>query len=292
MDNGVTALSQERLTISGMSEKLFGRFSQFIEGNVGIKMPPSKKTMLEGRLRKRMRKLGYTSYDTYADYVFSEKGRQQEIVHMLDVVTTNKTDFFREPSHFEYMKQKVLPDFISLEGRCARAHLRVWSAGCSTGEEPYTLAIVLSEFGEQYSQFRFSILATDLSTQVLEKASAGIYDDEKIEPIAPQIRKKYLLRGKGSKKHLVRIVPELRNAVTFRRLNFMDNDLNVKEKMHIIFCRNVIIYFDRQRQEVLLNKFCRYLHPGGYLFMGHSETLSGLDVPLRQVAPTVYRLSV
>lgn len=272
-----------------LSERDFNRFSEFIYGECGIKMPPAKKTMLEARLQKRLRKLGIRSFQEYADYIFSRAGAEEELVHLIDVVTTNKTDFFREPAHFDHLVAHALPELIRTRGAGVRRPLAIWSAGCSSGEEPYTLSMVLSEYAEREPGFSFSILATDICTTVLDKAKMAIYDEDRIEPVPAVLRQKYLLRGKGERRGLVRVVPELRSRVKFRRLNFMDGDFGMREQMDIIFCRNVIIYFDKQTQERLLNKFCRHLVPGGYLFMGHSETLSGLDVPVDQVASTIYR---
>jgi len=165
----------------------------------------------------------------------------------------------------------------------------VWSAGCSSGEEPYTLAMVLSEFAAGCADFDYRILATDICTQVLEKAQMAVYPEERIAPVPPLLKRKYLLRGKDTSSGLVRVVPELREKVRFCHLNLMAGDFGMRQPMDIIFCRNVIIYFDRPTQERLLNRLCAHLSPGGYLFMGHSETLSGLDVPLTSVYPTVYR---
>lgn len=274
---------------AAMSGKDFARLSEFIHNECGIKMPPAKKTMLEARLLKRLRKLGFRSFTEYCDYVFSPEGAEHELVHMIDVVTTNKTDFFREPVHFEYLTRTALPELIRRAGAGISKNLVIWSAGCSSGEEPYSLAIALSEFAGQYPGFRFTVLATDISTRMLEKARTGIYEEERADPVPMQLKCKYFLRSKDRSKGLVRIVPELREMVKFRRLNFMDDDFGFREKLDIIFCRNVIIYFDRPTQEALINRFCRYLIPGGYVFMGHSETLHGLDVPLVQAAPTIYR---
>ena len=274
-----------------LSERDFKRLSKFIHSECGIKMPDSKKTMLESRLQKRLRCLKLASFTEYCDYLFSPQGIENELVHMIDVVTTNKTDFFREPGHFDYLAQKALPELIALHGAGIRKELTVWSAGCSTGEEPYTLAIVLSEFAERCPgfKFRYLILATDISTEVLEKAKHGIYEHDKVDPLPPGMKKKYLLRGKNKSSGLVRIAPELRSKVRFRRLNFLEGDFGMREHMDIIFCRNVIIYFDRPTQEKLLSRFCSHLGPGGYIFMGHSETLHGMNLPLLQVAPTIYR---
>jgi chemotaxis protein methyltransferase CheR len=272
-----------------MSEKTFDRLSEFIHNFCGIKMPPAKKTMLEGRLRKRLRALGMRSFEEYCKFALDGKGGQSEYIHMIDVVTTNKTDFFRESGHFDYLVEKVLPELLQSRGSGGGTRINVWSAGCSTGEEPYTLAMVLSEFSERISRIDFSILATDISTSVLEKARRGVYEHEKVEPVALNLRRKYLLRGKGEKNDFVRIRPELRECVTFRRLNLLEDDYPFSEPMHIIFCRNVMIYFDRSTQEKLVKKFCAHLAPGGYFFTGHSETLHGLDLPLASLAANVHR---
>jgi chemotaxis protein methyltransferase CheR len=274
-----------------LSTKEFTRLGEFIQTKCGIKMSASKKTMLEARLRRRLRNLDMESFSEYCNYLFSPQGVKNELIHMIDVVTTNKTDFFREPAHFDYLFHTALPELIATRGSGIRKKLVLWSAGCSTGEEPYTLAMVLSEFTESHpgAAIDYMILATDISTKVLEQAKLGIYEYDTIEPIPREFRKKYLLRGKDRGKKLIRIVPELRTVIKFRRLNFMEGDFGMREPLDIIFCRNVIIYFDRPTQEVLLNRFCRHLRPGGYIFMGHSETLHGLNVPLVQAAPMVYR---
>lgn len=270
-----------------MNSKDFERLSSFIYQECGIKMPPAKRTMLEARLQKRLRLLNFGSFTHYCDYLFSRDGQEQELIHMIDLVTTNKTDFFREPDHYNYLTGNVLPEWCKHNG--CRTPLSIWSAGCSTGEEPYTLAMVLNEFAATESSFNFKIMASDISTRVLEKAATAVYDMDRVGPINAQLRRKYLLRSKDKASELVRIVPELREKIKFRRINFMDSDFDFREPFDIIFCRNVIIYFDRPTQERLLNKFYRYLKPGGWVFMGHSETLSGLDVPLTMVHPTVYR---
>jgi len=272
-----------------LRDREFQLFSNFIYDNVGIKMPPAKKTMLEARLQKRLKALGIPSFEEYGNYVFSPDGRATELIHLIDVVTTNKTDFFREPGHFDFMVKTALPNILDGRGGSSRDPLRIWSAGCSTGEEPYTMAMVLSEFAIGRPGFRAAITATDICTQVLQTARTGIYPEERTDPIPLNLKKKYLLRSREKSKSLVRICPQLRSLVTFRRINFMDDDLGIAEKMDIIFCRNVVIYFDKPTQQTLMRKFHKQLKPGGYLFIGHSETLSGLDVDFKAVASTVYR---
>lgn len=270
-----------------LKEREFSKFSRFIYDEVGIKLPPAKKIMVEARLQKRLKALGLSSFEEYAEYVFSDTGKRDETIHLIDVVTTNKTDFFREPAHFEFLVKKAIPALMVNRSAGVRTPLKIWSAGCSTGEEPYTMAMVLSEFEADNPGFQSAILATDISTEVLSKARSAIYTQDRVDTIPISMKKKYLLKSRDKHKGLVRIAPQLRSMVQFRRLNFME-DFGMTEPLDIIFCRNVIIYFDKQTQEKLLNKFAKQLVRGGYLFLGHSETLNGLDVPLTPVASTVY----
>jgi chemotaxis protein methyltransferase CheR len=274
---------------ASMSDGDFFRLSEMIQTLYGIRLPFAKKTMLEGRLRKRLHALGIESFDRYTNYLYSQEGVEAEHVHMINAVTTNKTDFFREPDHFDYLSRTVLPELISRFGLGVRKKLKVWSAGCSSGEEPYSLAMVLSEFADLCPGFHFSILATDISTVALEKARLGIYEHDRADPIPITLRRKYLLRSKDREKGLVRIAPELRALVQFERLNLMEENYGIGEPKEIIFCRNVIIYFDRPTQEKLLDRLSQHLIIGGYLFMGHSESLHGMDLPLVQIATTVHR---
>ena len=272
-----------------MSDECFARFSNFIQGNFGIKMPEVKKTMLESRLQKRLRQLGLYNFEEYGEYVFSPEGLEKELVHMVDQVTTNKTDFFREPAHFEYLTDHAVPELIKTTGAGMNRPLEIWSAGCSSGEEPYTLAMLLSEFAVTCHGFDYSILGTDISVGMLERAVKGIYREHLTGPIPSMLMQKYLMRSKNRDSELVRIVPELRGKVRFRRMNLMDRVLEVDRTMDMIFCRNVIIYFERLIQYELILKLCENLTAGGYLFLGHSETLHGMELPLKQVSPMVYR---
>ena len=265
-----------------LSERDFKRLGQYIESHCGIRMPDGKRVMLESRLRKRLRKLGMTDFGEYCDRVFG--GDKDELVTMIDAVTTNKTDFFREPRHFDYLAAKAVPTLA----RQLAGSLRVWSAACSTGEEPWTLAMVLAELAERTPGLRYQILATDLSTDVLAKAKAAVYDEERVEPVPMPMRHKYLLRRKDGAA-VVRVAPDLRDQVRFEQVNLLDRDLHRLGAMEVIFCRNVFIYFKRAIQEEILSRFVRMLIPGGYLFLGHSESINGINVPLTQVAPTVYR---
>ncbi len=270
-----------------LSKTDFDRLRALVYDESGINLNAEKKTMLEIRIRRRLQTLDLTSFADYCKYVFRPEGKHQELIHLIDAVTTNKTDFFREAGHFDYLLSTALPDLASRRGSTRKS--LVWSAGCSTGEEPYTLAMVLSEYAQAHSWFQFSVLATDISTAVLEKARLGVYKSELTEPVPKELRRKYLMRNRDPNSDLLRIVPELRAQVEFRRLNFMDADFGLAESPEIIFCRNVIIYFDRATQVRIVGKLLRHLPPGGYFFAGHSESLQGMDLPLVPAGLAVYR---
>lgn len=268
----------------------FERLSTFIYSHCGIKMPPAKKTMLEARLQKRLRNFGLRTFQEYCDLLFKSAEGADELVHMIDAVTTNKTDFFREPVHFTFLTETVLPEFMNSYSPSSRPPFSVWSSACSSGEEPYTLNIVLNEFERANPGFRFSILATDISTKVLEKARAGIYDEAQIAMIPSMQKGRYFLRSKDRSKGKVRVVPALRSSIAFQHLNLMDESYPLREgSLDALFCRNVIIYFDRQTQNMLLARLCKYLRRDGYLFLGHSETVHGFDLPVTRVTSTIYR---
>ncbi|MGE5364669.1 MAG: CheR family methyltransferase [Bacteroidota bacterium] len=274
---------------TSLTNKEFDRLSQFIYSECGIKMPPAKKVMLEARLRKRLRELNLDTFADYCDLIFNSSASSDELIHMIDVVTTNKTEFFREPKQFSYMTDIAVPEMISQYGAGVKRKLRLWSAGCSTGEEPYTLAMVLQRLSESIPDFDYSILASDISTQVLEKALIGIYPMDRLDGMPIELKKKFFLKSKDKTKSLVRVVPELRQKVSFQRINFMDDDYSIRERQDMIYCRNVIIYFDKKTQEQFISKLCNYLIPGGYLFLGHSETLFNMDLPLVQIATSTYK---
>jgi chemotaxis protein methyltransferase CheR len=264
----------------------FARFAEFITRTLGIQMPESKHRLLENRLRGRIRQLGLDSLEAYEDHLFHSASAAEELVHFCDVVTTNKTDFFREPKHFDYLSGTVLPGLM--EARPGQP-ARLWCAGCSSGQEAYTLAMVASEFAEKNPGFEFSILGTDISTRVLQKAALAIYTEDVIEPVPMALRKKYLMRSRDRSRGLTRIRPELRQVVRFERLNFMDHDYGGRVSFDVIFFRNVMIYFDRATQEAVMGRLAKRLAPGGHLFIGMSESSVGMRVPLSAVGPSILR---
>ncbi|OFY84231.1 MAG: chemotaxis protein CheR [Bacteroidetes bacterium RIFCSPLOWO2_12_FULL_35_15] len=270
---------------SKMSESDFKVLSEFIYKEYGIKMPPSKKILLESRLQKRLKANHIDTFKEYCEYVFSEKGNETEIVHMIDVVSTNKTDFFRELAHFEYMNEVLLPSFTSQNSN----EIKIWSSACSSGEEPYTIAMVMSEYNLQHSPINFHILGTDISSAVLHKAENAIYAEDRIKEIPHSILRKYFLKSKDLTKPTVRVVSEIRKKVAFCRLNLMADNYPISESFDIIFCRNVLIYFDRITQEKVIGKLCEKLKPNGTFFLGHSESLLGMDLPLKNIKPTIFK---
>ncbi|GAF01832.1 CheR family methyltransferase [Saccharicrinis fermentans] len=270
-----------------LSEKDFSAFSSFIFNEFGIKMPPVKRVMLQGRLLKRIRQLNMKSYSEYKDYLFSAEGQKEEIFNFLNVVTTNKTDFFREPVHFDFLKNDVLPMFTE---RGTRETFKIWSAGCSSGEELYTIAMTLNEHKRENAGFTYKMLGTDISQNVLSKAAKGIYASNKVDIVPLELKKRYLLKSKDKENPTVKVRPELQSNLNLKYLNLMDsNYANINELFDVIFCRNVLIYFDRDTQESVINKLITHLKPGGIFFIGHSESLTGMDVPLEHIKPTIFR---
>jgi chemotaxis protein methyltransferase CheR len=265
---------------AALSAADFRRLSSYIENELGIRMPENKRIMLEARLQKRLRRFGFDSYKAYVDFVFSDEGRESELINMIDAVTTNKTDFFREAEHFEYLVDKIIPAAEARDGAGIARPLNIWSAGCSTGEEPYTIAMVLEERRCSDPRFSYRIFASDLSTQVLGKAKEAIYEASKADVVPMSFKKKYMLRS--------RLKPEIRARVSFARINFMDAEYGLDDVFDVVFCRNVIIYFERAIQEAILGKLCAHINLGGWLVLGHSESLAGMSMPLRAIAPTIY----
>lgn len=270
-----------------LSDEQFHKIATFIQTNVGIKMPDQKKIMVQSRLYSRLKELDIDSFDDYMDYAFQKNAQgDEEIALMINVITTNLTSFFRENQHFEYMASTALPEIAK-----ERDTLEVWSAACSSGEEPYTLSIVVQEFMRTHpgAFHNFSVLASDISSRVLDKAVNAVYPMEEVEGLPFDLKKRYFLRSKDQTTPLVRLKKSTREKVVFQRLNFMDESYPIATKKNIIFCRNALIYFDKPTQESVIRKLVRHLVPGGYLFLGHSETIFGMDLPLKTVGPTIFK---
>lgn len=267
----------------------FTRLGNLIQQHSGIRMPAGKLTMMEGRLRRRVRALNLPSIQDYCRYLFDHGQLEQELPSLIDVITTNKTDFFREPSHFTHLMGDGLAHLGKLPHRPGRDRpLKVWSAACSVGAEPYTLAMILQDHARATRDFRFQIYATDICTDVLDKARDAVYPEEMIAPVPPDLARRYFRRSRDRVRPTVRLVPEIRQSVRFGHLNLMDDGYAMDTDMDVIFCRNILIYFDKENQGSVIRKLCGHLRSGGYLFVGHSETLAGLGLPLRQIATSTF----
>jgi chemotaxis protein methyltransferase CheR len=268
------------------TETDFIKISRLVYDQCGINLHDGKKELIKARLGKRIRAGNFASFRDYYDYVLQDQSGD-EMIQLLDSISTNFTHFFRENQHFEYLKHDFLPSRKARVGNGSKK-LRIWSAGCSTGEEPYTIAITILESLSAASGLDMKILATDLSTKVLATAQAGVYLREKVQSLPQELIRKYFLRGENRWQNYVKIKPQVKSLVTFQRLNFM-NSFSFNEPFDCIFCRNVMIYFDKETRTHLVNRFYEQLDKGGIFFIGHSESLSGMDHPFQYVKPAIYR---
>lgn len=268
----------------------YQRIASMISTEVGIKLPPTKRLMVEGRLRKRIRSLGFDSFDAYATFLFKQDGLEAERPYLINAVTTNKTDFFREPEHFTYLEQQMLPALLAERKNERQPLLKIWSAASSTGAEAYTLAMVLQDQKAQRGDFRFAVLGTDISTAVLAQGQRAVYPTEMVAPVPPEKQARYIMHArKNSLRPEVRIAPELRRVVRFARLNLMDSGYPFDRDVDVIFLRNVLIYFEKKDQEAVIGRLIDHLRPRGYLVLGHSESMIGTSIVMRQVAPAVFQ---
>lgn len=271
--------------VKKMTQKTFNKMKNFIEGHIGICIPQAKKVMVESRLLKRLRILKINTYEDYAKYLFSPEGESEEVPRFIECITTNKTDFFREVDHFNILFNKVLPEISKLDGI---KEIRLWSGASSTGEEAYTMAMFTEEFLENISWLKYKILATDISERVLHAGEKAVYPLATGEPIPLDFKRKYCLISKDKENPTIRIKKRLRDRVMFRHINLTSDSYKVKKLYHIIFLRNVMIYFNKETQKEILNNLYTHLHPEGYLFLGHSENLPDNTLPFKRIGPSVY----
>ncbi|ASJ20144.1 CheR family methyltransferase [Brachyspira hampsonii] len=271
-----------------LSDAEFNELVKIIYDKTRIQMTSHKRALVTSRLSKRLRALKMNSFREYIDFV--KNAKDEELTNFVNAVTTNKTDFFRENKHFEYMKSTFLPEWEKNFKAGKVKNLRIWSAACSTGEEPYTIQMTLHEyFGANYDKYDIKVLASDIDTNVLAHGRAGIYKDESVDPIQDNILRKYFLKGTGDKEGLYKVKDILKKNLFFRQLNFKDEDFDIHTQFDLIFCRNVIIYFDKEFQKELFNKFHRYLKDDGLVFIGHSETLFGVSDKFKYVSSNIYK---
>ena len=270
-----------------LSDRDFRRFSALVYEKCGINLHEGKKELVRARLAKRLRETGFRNFNAYYRFV-TQQDSGDELVKMLDAISTNLTSFFREEKHFDFLKQVVFPTYVADKSRAGFHRPRFWSAGCSTGEEPYSLAIWLLEYFGKSPRLDVKILATDISTKVLAQARRGVYPAVRLEKVPPTVVRKYFQRGYGGQEGYFRVKPSLRKMIEFKRFNLME-PLPFKEAFNLIVCRNVMIYFDKRTQQALTDKFYDALLDGGYLFIGHSETLTGIHHRFRYIRPSVYQ---
>ena len=265
----------------------FRAFSQLVRTKAGINLHEGKRELVRARLSRRVRECNFLTFSDYYDYVVSDE-TGDELIQVLDSISTNLTNFFRESKHFSFMKDKMLPDLTAEREKRGPRRLRIWSAGCSTGEEPYSIAMTVLDFSLRMADWDFKILATDISTRVLRSAWEGKYRADRMRDVSLARLRKYFTKGTGNQDGWFRIRDDIRELIVFRRFNLMES-FPFKHPLDLIFCRNVMIYFDKATQARLVKKFHGALNNGGYLFIGHSESLTGVDHGFKYVQPTVYR---
>jgi chemotaxis protein methyltransferase CheR len=268
-----------------LSDKEFAALRELIYAHTGIALAPYKRYLVQARLGRRLRALNLASFAEYHERLISGDGA--ELTQFINAMTTNKTDFFRESHHFDYLRTTWLPARRAAGVR----KLRLWSAACSTGEEPYTIAMSVLDTLDGASGWDIKILASDIDTDVLARAEAGTYTREQVIPVPAQMLSKYFQRGRGQQEGSVRVADAVRSLIRFRRINFLDDPWPIRATFDAIFCRNVLIYFDRPTQQRLLGRLLGYLAQDGVIFLGHSESAFGLVAGLTPVGATIYRRS-
>ncbi len=252
--------------------------------NAGIVLGPNKRQLVQGRLARRLRDLGLRSYQQYCEHV--QRSGPEELVGLINALTTNVTSFFRENHHFEALANYMLPE--AMKRNAASRRLRIWSAGCSTGEEPHCIAMVAAEVLPASPRYDLKILATDIDSDVVAAATSGIYPVDRMSSVSPERLKRFFLKGSGENEGCAVARHDIKSTITFRTLNLL-HGWPMKGPFDVIFCRNVMIYFDQPTREKLVNRFSEMLAPGGYLCIGHSESIHAGSAPFKLVGKTIYR---
>lgn len=267
-----------------LGDQEFNFIRTVVEKNAGIILASSKKQLVQGRLARRVRELGLRTFAEYCDLV--RNGGPEELVGLINAITTNVTSFFREVHHFEALASVMLPEAMGRNERSRR--LRIWSAGCSSGEEPYSIAMTAAEALAGVRGWDFKILATDIDSEILDAAAKGIYPAERLQGVSDERRQRFFVAGVGAVAGQVRVKPELQTMITFRTLNLM-GDWPMHGPFDVIFCRNVMIYFDQPTREKLLMRYAQLLADGGYLCLGHSESIHMQHEKFKLVGRTIYK---
>jgi chemotaxis protein methyltransferase CheR len=269
-----------------ISDKEFEAIRRLVYSKFGINLTEQKKTLVVGRLQKVLRQRNFTTFEDYYDWLTSDSSGEG-LDELANRISTNHTFFYREKAHFEFFAKTVLPEAAARHQVRGDKDLRIWCAGCSSGEEPYTLMMLMMEhFGTQFSQWNPTLLATDISATALKKAMAGVYDADRVSQLPPNLRNKYFNKAKDG---TFLVSDAVRKKIFYRRHNLMDQTFPFKKQFDAIFCRNVMIYFDRETRNTLVAKYHHHTVEGGYLFIGHSETLGRGETKYRYVMPAVYQ---
>ena len=263
-------------------------FRRLVYEQSGINLGDAKMQLVRSRLGRRIREGRFRSYRAYFEHIRSDASGR-ELSDLIDAISTNTTHLFRERQHFDFLTRAIKQWLDDREWCTAHRDLRIWSAACSSGDEPYSIAMTAHDTIGSRSNLGLKILATDISTRMLDAARAGIYDADRLANVPESYRRRYVVRAAGSGRPQMQMSPELRKLITFARLNLINDQFPFRHRFDVIFCRNVMIYFDRSTQEMLVNKMARHLAPGGYLLIGHSESLNSLRHSLAYVQPTIYR---
>lgn len=275
--------------LMAISDREFEMMRELIYRRFGINLTEQKRSLLVSRLQKYLREKGFASFQAYFEHLTGDQG-ERSLSDLVDRISTNHTFFNREKDHFEFFLGTALPSIISRLRQQGRRDLRVWCAGCSSGEEAYMLLMLMQEYlGAEYPRWEAGILATDISDRVLAVAGAGVYPEERVSALPEPLRRKYFQRLADGQ---WRVLDSLRKEATFRRFNLMNERFPFKSPFHIIFCRNVMIYFDQPTRETLVRKFHQFTEAGGYLFIGHSETLGREQSLYRYLMPATYQKGI
>ena len=267
-----------------LTDREFNQIRKLVIEHTGISLSDAKRNLVYGRLTKRLRKMEIDDFGSYIDLLESPGG-EEELANFTNAITTNLTSFFRENHHFEFLKSDVLPKL--LRDNAGTKKIRVWSAGCSTGEEPYSIAMTIREIIPESKDWDIKILATDLDTNVLAHAATGVYSLEKTNNLDKSHLKRWFMRGRGEQSDAIKIRPELQSMITFRQLNLM-HEWPMRNQFDIIFCRNVVIYFDKPTQKVLFARYHNVLDDAGHMFIGHSETMFKVSEDFKLIGNTTY----
>ena len=282
-------MSYKRPTASAEAPR-FAHFSRMVQDAIGVQLPASKKSMVEGRLRRRIGELGLATVDDYFRHLFENDGLTNELDTIFDAVTTNKTDFFREADHFIHLTERLIPARLSRRQAKGRSSMfKVWSAASSTGAEAYTAAMVLADRESRRGAFEWRILGTDINTKVLNEARRAVYSDAVVQPVSAAFKTRFLMRGHGAQQGSWRVVPDLRRRVNFQKLNLIDTSYPVDRDLDVILLRNVLIYFSEADQARVIAQLASHLAHHGHLIVGHAEGMLVRHPDLRQAAPGVYR---